>query len=186
MNKQSILVAAICASLLACATHGAVQDTGNSAPQGEAKASASTPTATVQTDVTMDAAAVIEARRAAYVLSAATFGGLKGSIDRAETGPERMLATIALVRWARALPGMFPEGTNVGKTRALPTVWSDRATFNAKAKEYADAALRLNQLVQAGDNAALAEQWTVTQKICSSCHEQFRQPDPTPPPTAPK
>lgn len=133
--------------------------------------------------VSIGADQIIAGRRAAFVLSASAYANLKASVDRGESGQQIMLPAIALARWSKALPGMFPDGTQTGKTRALPAVWDDRGDFEEKARSYGESALRLAQYAQAGDLAALSTELTVTQKICASCHQRFRQPDPTPPPT---
>ena len=61
---------------------------------------------------------IVKARQAAYGLSAATFGEMKMALDAgAELRPLGFGAR-NLQRWARTLPTLFPEGSNVPPTQA--------------------------------------------------------------------
>ena len=80
----------------------------------------------------------------------------------------------ALARWARTLPTMFPAGTNLPNSHALPTVWSDRAGFEAKAAAYAAAAQALAQAAQSGDRAAFLTQWAAVRATCGACHDTYK------------
>ena len=121
------------------------------------------------------AADVIAGRQAALRLSAATFGSMKGAIDRGDDVKSQASAARALTSWARALPGMFPAGSNGAPTHALPTVWSDRAGFERAAAAYAAAADTLATVAAAGDKPGFAAQWAVTRKTCGACHDSYRK-----------
>ena len=116
----------------------------------------------------------VRARQAAYGLSAGTFGEMKQVLDGG--GDVRPLAFGArmLARWARTLPSLFPEGSNVPPTHAKAEVWTDRATFEQRARDYAEAAARLAEVAQGGDHDAFAAQWTAVRQTCSACHDRFR------------
>jgi cytochrome c556 len=120
---------------------------------------------------------IVAARQSAYWLSAADFAQMKAQADAGVdvhtlTFPARQLA-----RWATVLPSLFPAGTNLPTSHALPPVWSDRAGFEAKAAAYAAAAQALAQAAQAGDRAAFLTQWTAVRQTCSNCHDTYRRPD---------
>ena len=69
---------------------------------------------------------------------------------------------------------MFPAGSDKGETKALPTVWSDMAGFQAASKN-ADAAYdKLAVAAGSGDLAALTAAFGDTGKACGACHEKFR------------
>jgi cytochrome c556 len=69
---------------------------------------------------------------------------------------------------------LFPAGSDKGETKALPTVWSDWAGFQAASKN-ADAAFdKLAVAAGSGDQAALATAFADTGKACGACHEKFR------------
>ena len=124
-----------------------------------------------------DADALIAGRQAAFKLSGATFGGIKATIDAGGDVAKLGNAAKALADWAHAIPGMFPPGSDGGATKALPTVWSDRAGFAKAAAAYEAAAAKLGDLARAGDSAGVAAQWTVVRGTCGACHDTYRQPE---------
>ena len=124
-----------------------------------------------------DADQLIAARQAAFRLSGATFGAMKGAIDRGDDTTTLGFGARALTDWAHALPGMFPPGSDGGTTKALPTVWSDRAGFEAAARNYETQARKLGELAKAGDRAGVAAQWTVVRGACKACHDAYHQPE---------
>lgn len=124
-----------------------------------------------------DADRLIAARQAAFKLSGATFGNIKATIDAGGDVTKLAFPAGALADWAHALPGMFPPGSDGGTTRALPTVWSDRAGFEKAAANYGAEAKKLGDLARAGDAAGVAAQWGVVRGTCGACHDTYRQPD---------
>lgn len=118
----------------------------------------------------------VPARQAAFALSGATFGAMKGAVDRGDDVKSQVRATKALASWAHNLPAMFPAGSDGAGTKALPTVWSDRAGFVRAATAYAEAADRLAALAAAGDKAGFAAQWGATRATCKSCHDGYHTP----------
>ncbi len=125
----------------------------------------------------VSAADIIAGRQAAYRLSAALFGQMKAAIDRGDDVKGQAFPARALAGWAKALPGMFPAGTGVSPSHALPLVWSDRADFEAKAATYAAEAGKLADLAKAGDKAGFATQWGVVRDACGACHDKFKAPE---------
>lgn len=119
---------------------------------------------------------VIAGRQAAFLMSAAAFGGMKAAIDRGDDVKTQAFAARALARWAAALPGMFPAGSMSDKSEALPVIWSDRAGFEARAGAYAEAATKLADLAKAGDKAGFAAQREVVAGTCGACHDTYRKP----------
>jgi len=134
---------------------------------------AAAPTAT-----TADANAdLIAGRRAAFLLSAALTGQIKGAVDRGDDPKTVGFAARALANWAKAIPGMFPAGSTAPTSDALPTIWSDRAGFEARAADYAAAATKLADLAKAGDKPGFAAQFGELGKACKACHDSYRKPD---------
>ena len=142
-------------ALAGCATSG-----------GEVEAPAAAPTLT--------AAQVVAARQAAFNLSAPTFGGMRATVESG--GEVRPLAfgARALARWAEALPTMFPQGTQLPGSRALPAVWDDRPGFEAKAAAFRSATASLSAAAQAGDKAGFAAAYKAVGESCGSCHDSYR------------
>ncbi|CAN5625189.1 hypothetical protein BH10PSE14_BH10PSE14_21980 [soil metagenome] len=122
--------------------------------------------------------ALIPARQAAFRLSGAVFGGMKPAIDRGDDVKTLVPASKALAGWARALPGLFPDGSDGAATKALPNVWSDKAGFAKAAAAYADAADKLATLAAAGDQPGFAAQWGVVRQSCKACHDTYHAPTP--------
>jgi cytochrome c556 len=121
---------------------------------------------------------VIAARQAAFRLSAAAFGSMKGPIDSGADVQNQVFAANALVNWARTLPTLFPAGTAMGqagqKNNAKPEIWTNRADFEAKAAAYAETATQLAEAAKANDKAAFAAQWNALRETCAACHDPYR------------
>jgi len=120
---------------------------------------------------------IVAARQSAYILSGGTFASMKFAADAGADVKQLAFPARALARWARTLPTMFPAGTNLANSKALPAVWSDRPGFEARAAAYAEAARLLAEATQAGDRDAFLARWTETRATCSACHDTYRSPD---------
>jgi cytochrome c556 len=99
---------------------------------------------------------IIQARQAAFNLAAATFGNLRGAVDSGADVKPLTFAVRGLAKWAHALPAMFPAGTKLPESRALPPVWQDRTGFEAQAATFQAETARLLNAAGAGDKAAFA------------------------------
>jgi cytochrome c556 len=123
-------------------------------------------------------AQIVAARQAAFNLTAATFGNLRGAVDSGADVKPLTFAVRGLAKWAHALPGMFPPGTNLPESRALPTVWSDRAGFEARAAAFQAETARLLNAAGTGDKAAFATAYAAVGTTCASCHATYRADQP--------
>jgi cytochrome c556 len=122
---------------------------------------------------------VVAGRRAAYLLSGAVFSSFRGVVERGEDVKNQEFSARMLANWARVLPRMFPDGTNVAPTHANPNVWTDRAGFEAKAQIYAAAATKLADLAAANDKAGFAAQVPVVREACNGCHAVYHRKEAT-------
>lgn len=129
-----------------------------------------------ESGVSMPPGKIVEARRAGMMLSGAAFGSLRAQAN-AEDLKRAAFPARGLGAWAKAIPGMFPAGTNVPPTEALPAVWSDRNGFEAAAGELAAAADSAAQAAGANDKAAFAAAVERIGKACSGCHDKYRKPE---------
>jgi cytochrome c556 len=120
---------------------------------------------------------IVAARQSAYILSGGAFASMKAAADSGADVRGLVFPARALARWARTLPSMFPAGTNLPGSKALPAVWSDRAGFEARAAAYAAAAQTLVEAAQAGDRAVFLQRWADVRATCSGCHDGYRSPD---------
>ena len=123
---------------------------------------------------TLTAEQVVAARQASFNLSAPTFGGMRGAVESGGEVKPLAFAARGLARWAQVLPTMFPEGTQLASSRALPAVWTDRAGFDAKAAAFQTATANLAAASQAGDKAAFAAAYKAVGESCGSCHDSYR------------
>jgi cytochrome c556 len=120
---------------------------------------------------------IVAARQSAYALSAGDFTAMKAAADAGADVHTLVLPARTLARWARTLPSLFPAGTNLPASKALPTVWSDRAGFEARAAAYADAARALAEAAQGGDRAVFLQRWGEVRTACGACHDSYRASD---------
>ena len=72
------------------------------------------------------------------------------------------------------IPALFPEGSIVGGSKALPAIWENWETFTAIAASGAAAAEAGIAAAQAGDAAAYAASAQALMGTCGQCHQQFR------------
>jgi len=159
-----------CAAATSVATPLAVFSSAASAP-------ASRRAPTPATGLSLTPKQFIEARRAAFRLSAADIqlirtAGEKGADMRMLSRPAQTLS-----QWATVLPTLFPAGTGPEsgiETRALPAIWANRADFEQRARDYSAAATRLSESLAAGDFQASAQNWDATWQSCSACHIRYR------------
>jgi cytochrome c556 len=126
--------------------------------------------------VKVPSAALVDARRAAMMLSGADMAAMKGVIDRGEDPKTAIFAASALSAWAAALPGLFPTGSVSTASKAKPDIWSDRAGFEAVAQSLAADAGQLRDYARANDKAAFAAQWTRVRSNCQACHDKYKLP----------
>ncbi len=76
---------------------------------------------------------------------------------------------------AAMISDIFPEGSGSGDTRALPSVWQDKAKFDAAAIALKTAADNLAVAAGSGDMAAIGAAAGEVGKACGGCHESFRK-----------
>lgn len=80
---------------------------------------------------------------------------------------------------AKAMSGLFPKGTStadgVGKTRAKPEIWMQRAKFDAATTNLAALADKLTAAAGTGNKKAIAvAMGNLGKKGCGGCHGAFR------------
>ena len=83
-----------------------------------------------------------------------------------------------LVELHKAFGTMFPPGSDKGDTLAAPTIWTDRAGFDAINKKAVDGAARMAELARAGDRAGVADQFKALGGTCGECHQKYATKDP--------
>ena len=98
---------------------------------------------------------------------------LKADLDRgapAEIAAERARRLIAL---QREFVELFPFGS-VNGSRALPSVWSDRAGFERASDAAIRAAERMATVIAGGTGGPALEALYDYGKTCGACHDRFK------------
>ncbi|MCW3838212.1 cytochrome c [Sphingomonas canadensis] len=121
-------------------------------------------------------AALIEGRKVAMRMSGALMGSIKGAIDRGDDVKTQGFAARSLAGWAKAIPGMFAEGSFLPPSEALATVWSNPVGFKAKAESFQIAANLLAGAAAAGDKDGFASAFGQVRATCEGCHTGFKKP----------
>lgn len=113
--------------------------------------------------------AVVERREAMR-----TNGSILRSAGRA-TGEEAVAAMRTVLGNFERFPGLFPEGSIVGESDALPAVWENWDEFVAITERAADAARDAIAAAEAGDADAYNVAFRAIGATCNECHQQFRR-----------
>ena len=135
-----------------------------------------------QRTVRMTPQQIVEARRAAFRLSAADFQLVRTAAEKGADLRPLAGAARSLSQWAAVLPSLFPAGTgpDVVETRAKAEIWSNRADFEQRARDYAEAAARMADAAEAGDMTRGGAAWDATRETCNACHQRYRTDPPSP------
>ena len=99
-------------------------------------------------------------------------GILKGA--GALSGAEAVAAADHLITNFSNLTVLFPEGSAVGDTGALPVIWEKNADFQAIFVTAITAATAMKTAAEAGDPAAYADAIKAVGGTCGQCHQTFR------------
>jgi len=132
--------------------------------------------ALAQTPAGLTPEQIVASRQSGFALSRGTFIAMKAAAEAGADVKQLAVPARTIGRWARTLPAMFPAGTDLPTSRALPALWSDRPGFEAKAAAYEAAAGRLAEAAESGDRAAFLARWGELGAACSACHDLYRSP----------
>ena len=100
-------------------------------------------------------------------------GGLLRSAGAA-TGAEAVAIADTLITNFSAFTVLFPEGSIVGDSEALPAIWENKEAFDAILLQGVAHANALKVAAQAGDAAAYEAANRAIGGTCGQCHQQFR------------
>jgi cytochrome c556 len=121
---------------------------------------------------------IVAARQAVMVMS----GGLLTYLSNGATSGAEIKSfgyeAYGLDIWAKALQGLFPQGTGPqevqARIRAKAEIWSDPAGFAAAAKAFADSTSRLREIAKQNDKVAFKAQLKEVENRCNACHAIYR------------
>jgi cytochrome c556 len=101
-------------------------------------------------------------------------GILKGA--GALSGAEAVTAAEHLIQNFTNLTVLFPEGSMVGDTGALPVIWEKNADFQAIFATAIASATSMKAAAEAGDAEAYMAAIKATGGVCGQCHQTYRKP----------
>jgi cytochrome c556 len=78
---------------------------------------------------------------------------------------------------AAELEHIFPEGSNVGDSEALPAIWENADEFQAAIDKMVDATGAFEDAAADGDPAAIGAAFREVGMSCRGCHDNFRKSD---------
>ena len=83
--------------------------------------------------------------------------------------------TSGMAGLATATSSIFPNGSDMGETEALPAFWEKADDFAKAVKMFQDAAANLDDVATTGDMAKVGPAFGALGKSCKNCHENFRE-----------
>lgn len=123
--------------------------------------------------IAMAQANVVKERQENRKQAGAAMRAIKGIIDAKGPTAGAVAEAAKLKTLEAAFVKMFPAGSTQD-SKALPTVWSDWAGFQAASKASEAAYDKLATAAGSGDQAALAAAFADTGKTCGACHQKFQ------------
>lgn len=90
------------------------------------------------------------------------------------SGAEAVAAMQTLLDNYTHIPDLFPEGSIVGDSEALPAIWENWEDFVAIVETGKQAATEGLAAAEAGDATAYAAAVQALGATCGACHQQFR------------
>jgi cytochrome c556 len=90
------------------------------------------------------------------------------------SGAEAVAAMQTLLDNYTHIPDLFPEGSIVGDSEALPAIWENWEDFVAIVETGKQAATDGLAAAEAGDATAYAAAVQALGATCGACHQQFR------------
>ncbi|KRA52941.1 c-type cytochrome [Devosia sp. Root635] len=100
-------------------------------------------------------------------------GGLMRTLNGL-SGAEAAAAVNTVLTNYTHIPALFPEGSIVGDSEALPAIWENWDAFNAIIETGKTAAGEAIAAAEAGDATAYATALRALGGTCGQCHQQFR------------
>jgi cytochrome c556 len=76
---------------------------------------------------------------------------------------------------AKIVPNVFPEGSGVAKSEALPEIWENPDDFKAAIDKFVEAANGMSAAGNDGDKVAIGPAMNALGQACKGCHDNFRE-----------
>lgn len=101
------------------------------------------------------------------------FGRMMREMRNADGDAMIGAANVYVEGFAR-LPDLFPEGSIVEGSHALPLIWEDWEGFLAVVDKGNEAAAQLRIAAESGDQAAFMTAARALGPVCQECHDTYR------------
>jgi cytochrome c556 len=122
-------------------------------------------------------AQVIQARQEAMKAMSESVQAIQRVVQAGGPADAAVAPARVVAEHAPRIKTLFPPGSDQGaRTRALPTIWSDRAGFERYADTLATQASALLAAAQGNDTAALGRALQAAGETCGACHRANRAP----------
>lgn len=79
----------------------------------------------------------------------------------------------SLAELAKLAPALFPAGSDVGASEALPAIWEDEDAFARALEAFEEAASDFQRTIAAGDDVRAA--FRQLGQSCKRCHDDYRE-----------
>jgi len=123
-----------------------------------------------------DPVAAIKYRRATMqALAAHTKAAVVLIVGRVSYKGHLARQTASIASIASMIGDLFPEGSGVGDTRALPAIWERPDEFRQAVKAIESAGAGLAAAGKSGDMTAARAAFRDLAKACKGCHKYFRE-----------
>jgi cytochrome c556 len=76
---------------------------------------------------------------------------------------------------AKIVPNVFPKGSGVAKSEALPEIWENPDDFKAAIDKFVEAANGMSAAANDGDKVAIGPAMNALGQACKGCHDNFRE-----------
>lgn len=97
-----------------------------------------------------------------------------GKVEHQDHLKAHASALADLGRQARVL---FPAGTDVGDTAALPLIWKEQEQFRKLEGDLETSSARLRDAVAANDKPGTMAAFKALGESCKGCHDRYRKAD---------
>lgn len=134
--------------------------------------------AVVPAGIAMRAEDIVQSRQAAFYLSAMAMSRINAGVKLEDDIEYLQWPSAFLSQWAEALPLMFPEGSLTRDSKALETVWTDRAGFEKRAADFARLTAELSEIARSSkDKEEFKAKREQVIDACDACHDRYHVPD---------
>ena len=120
----------------------------------------------------------VKVRKGLFDVQAFAFGPVGAMLKGAPFDAEKAGTAAARIQMTSSMiPDVFGMDTRkfMVQTKAREGIWTNKADFDAKAKDLQNAAANLEMAAKSGDKGATLKAAGAVGKACGSCHDQFRE-----------